>query len=173
MSNLRTINTALPKESAKGRREVDPLGFLTGDAHTYAENLLSDWYANMLHLQKNKKITCDSHKANMLRLLKHASVPPWALKKDHVTKFFESRINKRTGLPLATSTVAVYCSSFRSFQSFALELDRVNEIVREFGIRPDEFITEENSIGVRKEKSGWAPKAWALSEEQIDLLKGA
>jgi len=170
MSTISPFNTAQPKESANNQGGVDPLEFLKGDARTYTENLLSDWYANMLHLQKNKKKTCEHHKANMLRLLRHASVPPWGLKKDHVTRFFESRTNQQTGQPLSTSTVAVYCSSFRSFQAFALELDRVNEIVRQFGVRPAEFITEENSIGVKKEKSGWSPKSWALTDEQIDMI---
>jgi len=137
MSILGTDNIALTQESANEASVEASLSFLSGQESTYTENLLDDWFAQMLHLDRNKKKTCKTHRDNLERLMKHAAVPPWKLRKQHVVKFFESRVVPETGEPLAASTVAGYCSSWRSFQSFMLELDRVNEIVRAFNVRPE------------------------------------
>jgi integrase len=55
-------------------------------------------------------------------------------------------------------------------QDFMLEPDRVNEILREFKVRAKLFITEENSIAVKRHKLNWVPKGWALSPEEIEAI---
>ncbi len=149
----------------------DPsLPFLTGDEKTYATNLVRDWQAQLLHLDGLQQSSCKSHKDNVFRLLNHAQLPPWQLRKEHVTAYLESRQDPRTESFLAPATVAAYCSAWRSFQQYVLEPERVNEILSRFGVRPRTFITEENGIAVKKHKNNWRPKGWALTPDQIDAI---
>lgn len=149
----------------------DPsLSFLGGDKKVYATNLIRDWYAQMLHLDGLQASSCKSHQDHVFRLLNHAQVPPWELKKDHVSSYLASRQDPRTQSYLAPATVAAYCSAWRSFQNYMLDPDRLNEILSKFQVRPRVFINEENGIAVKKYKSNWKPKGWALSPEQIDAI---
>lgn len=165
-----TLNSSLAKESQPEPACARSLGFLSGDRHAYATNLIRDWEAQMRHLDGLKAKSCKAHADNLARFLNHAQVAPWELKKEHVTRFLESRVDKRTGESLAPATVAVYCSAWRSFQAFMLELDRVNEIVSRFKTRPEKFITDENGIAVKKHKSNWVPKGWSLGPAEIDAI---
>lgn len=149
----------------------DPsLSFLGGDKKVYAGNLIRDWYAQMLHLDGLQASSCKGHQDHVFRLLNHARVPPWELKKDHVSAYLESRQDPRTQSYLAPATVASYCSAWRSFQNYMLDPDRLNEILSKFQVRPRVFINEENGIAVKKYKANWKPKGWALSPEQIDAI---
>jgi len=169
MSIFGTDNIVVQKESTNDSTQKESFAGLTRSEKTYANNMINDWYAQMHHLHGNQKNTCNSHRDNLMRLIDFAGVPPWELRKYHVVRFLQRRSTAK-GEPLAQATVAVYCSSWRSFQMFMLELDRVNEIQREFKVRPEEFISEENSISIKKGKSNWQPKGWALTDEQIDAI---
>ena len=124
------------------------LDFLSGERQTYANNLIRDWEAQLRHLDGLKGVSCKGHADNLYRLINHAGVAPWDLRKKHVTQFLEHRdaVHAR---PLAPATVAVYCSAWRSFQNYMLELDRLNEILARFKTRPEKFITDENGIAVK------------------------
>lgn len=149
----------------------DPsLVFLHGDRQTYAANLIRDWQAQLQHFDGLKRNSCALHKENFFRLLNHARVAPWELKKEHVTRFLESRVNKETGQALAPSTVGTYCASWRSVQNYMMEPDRTNEILSAFKVRPGVFITEENGIAVKRNNATWVPKGWALTPENIEAL---
>lgn len=124
----------------------------------------------MRHLDGLKAKSCKAHSSNLLRLLNHARVAPWELRKKHVADFLESRVVESTGQSLAPATVSVYCSAWRSFQNFMLELDRVNEIMVQFKTRPEKFITDENGISVKKHKSNWNPTGWALKPAEIEAI---
>jgi len=169
MNISRTGNTVVQKDSTDEASRRELFSGLTGAQKTYATNMITDWYAQMRYLLANKAKTCNYHRDNLIRLLTHAGVAPWELREHHVTSFLESRTTLN-GEVLSKATVAGYCSSWRSFQSFMLELHRTNEIVRAFNIRPEEFISERNSIAIKKSKSNWQPRGWALTDEQIDAI---
>jgi len=146
------------------------LTYLPENERVYALNLLKDWKAQQRHLIGNENKTIKSHEDNLERLLRHARVAPWSLKPKHVIDFFESKVDQETGETIAPQTHAGYCSSWRSFQNYLLELERVNEIQRTFGVRPTQFVNDENNIAVKRAKSNHQPKGWALTPEQIDAF---
>jgi site-specific recombinase XerD len=146
------------------------LGFLGGDRHAYATNLVRDWEAQLVYLDGLKGNSAKNFADDVFRLLNHAQVAPWELNKDHVAAFLQARAKLRPTRVLSPATVGSYCAAWRSFQNFMLELDRVNEIVARFKARPRKFVTEENSIAVKKYKANWVPKAWALTPEEIDAI---
>lgn len=165
-----TANIA-PIGAEKPTPGCDPsLSFLTGTEKTYATNLIRDWQAQLQHLDGVMAKTCKGHKEDVFRLLNHAQVAPWELRKDHVTKYLESRFNPETRKYLAPGTIAGYCSAWRSFQNYMLDPDRTNEILSTFKVRPRVFINEENGISVKKHKANWKPKGWALLPEEIDAI---
>ena len=77
------------------------LDFLGGEAKTYANNLIRDWHAQIVHLDGLKGKSAGNHRDNLFRLLNHAQVAPWELKPVHVTRYFESRTEERHGKALA------------------------------------------------------------------------
>lgn len=165
-----TLNTA-PFGAENPAPGCDPsLPFLTGNEKVYATNLIGDWQRQLLHLDGALPKTCKGHKDDVFRLLNHAKVPPWELKKDHVGKYLDSRCDPATNTYLAPATVAGYCSAWRSFQNYMLDADRANEILSAFQVRPRVFINEENGVSVKKHKANWKPKGWALMPDQIDAI---
>jgi len=163
-------NTALISAEAPACGCDPSLPFLHGEKKVYATNLIRDWQAQLRHLVGVQPKTGKSHQDDLFRLLNHARVAPWDLKKEHVSAYLDSRCDPATGAYLAPSTVAGYCSAWRSFQNFMLEADRTNEILSVFSTRPRVFINEENGIGVKKYKANWKPKGWALTPDQIDAI---
>ncbi|RUM49923.1 MAG: recombinase [Marinomonas sp.] len=173
MKNVKPINcTPNSEHLQKSRREaVDrELSYLPEEKRLYALNLLKDWRAQMRHLIGNDKKTVKTHDDNLERLMRHAKVAPWELRPTHVVNFFESKVDPKTGETIGPQTHAGYCSSWRSFQAYMLELERVNEIQRTFGIRPSQFVNDENNIAVKRAKSNHKPKGWALTPKQIDQI---
>ncbi len=160
-----------PAQEMPGQAACDAgLDFLGGEAKTYANNLIRDWHAQIVHLDGLKGKSAGNHRDNLFRLLNHTRVAPWELKPVHVTRYFESRAEERNGKPLAPATVGVMCSAWRSFQNFMLELERLNEISRQFNVRPAKFVNEENSIAVKRHKANWVSKSWSLTPAQIDAI---
>lgn len=174
MTNVRalhsTSNSSPAKESRPEPASIRGLDFLSGDRQTYALNLLRDWEAQMRHFDGLKAKSCKAHADNLYRLINFAGVAPWELRKKHVTDFLDARVDKDTGQTLAPATVSVYCSAWRSFQNFLLELDRVNEILARFKVRPEKFITDENGIAVKKHKANWVPRGWSLTPAEIEAI---
>lgn len=166
-----TLNIA-PTGAENPAPGCDPsLPFLTGNEKVYATNLIRDWQRQLQHLDGALAKTCKHHKDDLFRLLNHAHVPPWELKKDHVSKYLASRCNPATDTYLAPATVAGYSSAWRSFQNYMLDPDRANEILSTFQVRPRVFINEENGVGVKQHKANWKPKGWALTPDQIDAIE--
>lgn len=165
-----TPNSSLAKENRPEPACERSLGFLGGDRHAYATNLVRDWEAQLVYLDGLKGNSAKNFADDVFRLLNHAQVAPWELNKDHVAAFLQARAKLRPTGVLSPATVGSYCAAWRSFQNFTLELDRVNEIVARFKTRPRKFVTEENSIAVKKYKANWVPKAWALTPEKIDAI---
>lgn len=165
-----TPNSSLAKENRPEPACERSLGFLGGDRHAYATNLVRDWEAQLVYLDGLKGNSAKNFADDVFRLLNHAQVAPWELNKDHVAAFLQARAKLRPTGVLSPATVGSYCAAWRSFQNFTLELDRVNEIVARFKTRPRKFVTEENSIAVKKYKANWVPKAWALTPEEIDAI---
>lgn len=146
------------------------LPFLSGNRHRYATNLLLDWDAQLIYLDGVQSSTAKKMVGDLFRLINHAEVAPWELRQEHVSRYLDSRSKLLPSGMLSPATVAGYCAAWRSFQNFMLELDRVNEIVAQFKVRPCKFVTEENSIAVKKYKANWTPQAWALSPKEIDAI---
>ena len=165
-----TTNSSPGKETRPAPACNRELSFLSGERHRYASNLVSDWEAQLLYLDGVQSATAKHFVGDLSRLINHAEVAPWELRKEHVTRYLESRSKLRPSGMLSPATVGSYCAAWRSFQNFMLELDRVNEIVAQFKVRPCKFVTEENSIAVKKYKANWVPQTWALSPEEIDAI---
>lgn len=173
MMNIKPISCTINTEHLQKRGEsvVDnELTYLPEKERVYALNLIKDWRAQQRQLVGNSNRTIGIHESNIERLLRFAQVAPWNLRPKHVIDFFESKINSDTGETISPQTHAGYCSSWRSFQTYLLELERVNEIQRTFGVRPSQFVNDENNIAVKRAKSNHKPKGWALTPEQIDAM---
>ncbi len=169
---LHLPSTAISSVTAESAPEPGcsrELSFLSGDRKTYAQNLIRDWEAQKRFLDGISAKSCAGLADNLYRLINHAQVAPWELKPKHVVDFLSKRVNA-SGSPLSPATVGVYASAWRSFQNFMIELDRVNEIVAAFNVRPGKFVTNENCIAVKRYKAGWKPKAWALAPAEIDAI---
>lgn len=174
MTNVFAISGTLissPAQECPAKAGSDAgLDFLGGDAKTYAINLIKDWHAQIVFLDGLKAKSAGNHRDNLHRLLNHARVAPWELKPVHITKYFEEKARERNGKPLAPASVGVMCSGWRSFQNYMLEQDRLNEISRQFGNRPAKFVSDENSIAVKKHKSNYVAKSWSLTPVQIEAI---
>ena len=173
MKNVKLINctTNSRHQQKSGVSVVDrDLTYLPEKERGYALNLITDWKAQLRHLIGNSPKTIKVHEDNLERLLRHSRVAPWHLRPKHVVSFFDSLVNPDTGETIAPQTHAGYCSSWRSFQNYLLELDRVNEIQRSFGVRPSRFVNDENNIAVKRAKSNHRPKSLALTPEEIEAI---
>ncbi|TAN07728.1 MAG: recombinase [Rhodanobacteraceae bacterium] len=174
MTNVIAIS-GTPNSSPVTERNGQPgshrgLEFLGGDERTYANNLISDWYDQIVFGEGIKDVSADGFRDNVFRLISYAGVAPWQIKKVDVTQFFAWRAQERGGRPLAPGTVGAMCSAWRSFQNYMVDPERANEILRQFQVRPEKFVDDVNSIAVRKHKSYWSPRSWALSPAQIDAV---
>jgi len=167
---IKHTNNSLDSVKAEVNRVDQEFSYLTEDKRVYTLNLVKDWKAQVRHIEGLKKNTIQTHFSNMERLLRISHVAPWELKPKHVLDFFESKVDKETGETISPATHAQYCSSFRSFQNFMLDLERSNEIGRAFGQKPTQFVNEENNIAVKRHKNNKEPKGWALTPEQIDAI---
>jgi len=162
VSIFSTLTTA-PIGAEKPAPGCNPsLSFLTGNEKVHATNLIGDWQRQLLHLDGALPKTGKGHKDDVFRLLNHAKVPSWELKKAHVGKYLDSRCDPATNTYLAPATVAGYRSAWRSFQNYMLDADRANEILSAFQVRPRVFINEEHGVSVKKHTANWKPKGWAL-----------
>lgn len=165
-----TTDSSLPAKTPPVAGNDASLSFLAGERLAYARNLVQDWQAQLQHLGGLKSKSCKKHRDNLFRLLNEVRLAPWELRKEHVTRFLESRVDQETGETLAPATVGSYFSAWRSFQGYMLEPERVNEIQRQFHVRPTRFLTEENGIAVKRHKVNWVPAGWALTPAQIDAI---
>jgi site-specific recombinase XerD len=170
---IKHTNNSLDSVKTEGKRVDHEFSYLKEDKRVYTLNLVKDWKAQVRHIEGLKNNTIDTHFKNMERLLRISHVAPWELKPKHVVDFFESKVNKETGETISPATHAQYCSSFRSFQNFMMDLERSNEIFLAFGQRPVQFVNEENNIAVKRHKNDKSPKGWALTPEQIDAIDQA
>lgn len=106
----------------------------------------------------------------MERLLRCAEVLPWELRKIDVINALKAS-KGLDGAPASPQTVSSYCSAWRSFQSFMLDADRANVITKTFGIRPQIFLNEENSVPIKRLKKNWTPAGFALTDSQIEQVE--
>jgi hypothetical protein len=140
--------------------------------HAYATNLVRDWEAQLIYLDGLKGNSAKNFADDVFRLLNHAQARAVGAQEGSRHRA-SCRHGPSYGRPasLSPATVGSYCAAWRSFQNFMLELDRVNEIVArvQFAARR-KFVTDENSIAVKKYKAHWVPKAWALTPEEIDAI---
>lgn len=144
---------------------------LTQQNRAIAENLVSDWHAAISLMGETENTTADSYLKTVQRLMDFTNKAPWELNKQDVPRFLAYRQEVRKGDPLAGLTVAAYASAWRSFQAYMLRQDISNEIATATGVRPQEFIDDQNAIPVRRAKCDQAPKAWALTPEYIDKIE--
>lgn len=172
MKNVTAINCTInSKPSVKTKGEPDhAFSYLPEEKRVFALNLIKDWKAQSRFQIGLDKKTVESHYGNLERLLRTVRVAPWELTPKHVIQFFDNKVDPVTGETIGPQTYACYCSGWRSFQTFLLDLDRVNEIQRTFNVRAAPFVNDENSIAVKRAKSNKQPKGWALKPEQIDII---
>lgn len=168
-----TANSSLEQQSSQVPANSLALDFLGGDEKTYTANLIKDWHSQLVFLEGLKANSAQNHRDNLLRLLNHSQLAPWRLAPKHVTRYFEDRAHARGGKPLAPGTVAGMCAAWRSFQNYMLEMERLNEISQQFGVRPRKFVNDENSIAVKRHKLNTAPRSWAMSPSQIAAMDEA
>lgn len=136
----------------------------------FTVGLLQQWKANLVHLKLNKQNSAQTHLDNLERLIRSLRLAPWKFNPSSILEYFENR-TANGGKDLKPGTYAQLFSSWRSFQSFMLELEVSNRIQKEFGIRPQQFIDETNSVALRRKKrDDNKDKKWALSPEQIDKV---
>lgn len=166
---MSTGNTALIKELAPSRG-AQLFERYSPEARNYAHNLIQEWQDQLVHLEKFNHKTVGNYHAILIRLLRIAEVLPWELRKKHVTACLKT-CKANDGMPAAPQTVSSYCSAWRSFQSFMLDQDRINQIAKAFGVRPETFVNNENAIPIKRAKANWSPAQWALTEAHIDKVE--
>ncbi|WP_029889562.1 tyrosine-type recombinase/integrase [Polycyclovorans algicola] len=162
-------NSALIKDLAP-EGGVELFARFPPEARTYAKNLVQEWQDHLTHLERFKSTTVQGYMGNLSRLLRSSGVLPWELRRKHVVGCLKQSKGP-DGMPASAQTVSSYCSAWRSFQSFMLDQDRVNQIVATFGVRPDTFLDRENGISVKRVKSNWVPSQWALTTDHIDKIE--
>lgn len=170
LAKLSTSHSVAISAESRPRGSDGQFTFLSGDARTYALNLIEDWNRQLRFVDALDKKSIAKKVAEALRLIHFARVAPWELTKDHVTAFLDERCKLTAADALSPSTVAGYCSSWRSLQGYILDPERANEIRRAFNISPRVFINEENGVVVKRYKANWKPKGWALTPEQISAI---
>ena len=140
------------------------------EARSYANNLIQEWQDQLAHLERFKSRTVTGYMGVLSRLLRSSDVLPWELRRKHVVTCL--KLSKgNDGMPASAQTVSSYCSAWRSFQSFMLDQDRVNQIVATFGVRPETFLDRENGISIKRVKANWVPAQWALTTDHIDKIE--
>lgn len=159
--------------------QVKPLGskpdyaysYLNDSESSYTVQLIDKWTQFLRTIAGLTENTIALHLSSIERLLRSTNVPPWKLRQSHIINFLDEKTNPaKISSPISPATQSSYFSGWRSLQTYILSLDVSNEIFSKFGIKPEKFVGDENSLLVKKHKANQKPKGWALTEGQIDAI---
>ena len=112
------------------------------------EKLLALFCANRRGTHGYAKSTVAIYRAGLTRAVREIGRPPWEWVPSDVDLLLGGQAER--GLAAGTQLGAI--TVLRSFQNYVLEdVGLCNEIQREFGFRPQRYITSENSIPYRRQ----------------------
>ncbi len=155
----------------RGLRPDYEFTYLKENERLFTIKLIERWNKYLRTISGLNESTIGGHTSAVERLLRESKVGPWNLKEAHIIEFIDNRINlKKTNKPISPATQSSYFSGWRSIQTFILNLDVSNEIFKEFNVKPEKFVGDENSLLVKKHKANYKSKAWALTEGQIETI---
>lgn len=172
--NVMRINSTIkssPQVKPSRSKPDYTYSYLSESEGVYTIKLIDNWTQYLRTITGLTENTINLHLSSIERLLRSSNVPPWKLKQKHIIAFLDIKTNpEKTTEPISPATQSSYFSGWRSIQTYMLSLDVTNEIVAKFGIKPEKFVGDENSLLVKKYKANQQPKGWALTDGQIDAV---
>ena len=169
--SINSTNKSSPQAKPNGSKPDYAYSYLSDSESTYTIQLMDAWTKTLRTINGLTENTIALHLSSVERLLRNAEVPPWRLRKQHIIEFLDAKTNpQKTTKSLSPATQSSYFSGWRSIQTYLLDLEVSNQILAKFGIKPEKFVGDENSLLVKKYKANQKPKGWALTEGQIDSV---
>jgi len=100
--------------------------------------------------------------------IRHTKLPPWQWRHQTVSDFIYA---KKKECDLSVGRQASYFTYLRIFQNYLLsDRNLCNEIHRQFGVQPQEFIGPENSIPIKRKNRVRKRVVSALTKEEYERL---
>ena len=140
---------------------------LTERDHEYFEKLLSLYCANLRGTHGYAESSVKNYLACLTRAFRAIGRPPWHWHPRDIDLLLWAQAERglTAGTQLGTITV------LRGFQNYVLgDVGLCNEMQQEFGVRPEPFITTENSIPYRRKGRKRSKPITPLTPEQCEAL---
>lgn len=143
---------------------------LTASEQKHMDRLIHLFGVHNLGSRGNTKATTKNYIGILQAAVKQIGKPVWQWRLSDIDAYLAYLANVKDN---ATSTQSVIITVLRSFQNWLLaDVGLCNETEQEFGVRPAEYITEENSIAFkRKGKQRREPVIPLTKEEVARLIK--
>lgn len=171
VTRINRTKDSSPQVKPSGSKPDYYYSYLNNAESLFTIQLVERWNKYLRTISGLTENTINLHTNSVERLIRSSGVAPWNLKELHVINFLDDKTNPaKVDKPISPATQSSYFSGWRSFQIFLVSLEVSNEIIAKFKIKPEKFVGDENSLLVKKYKSNQKPKAWALSEGQIDTI---
>jgi site-specific recombinase XerD len=133
-----------------------------------SERLFALFCAHKRGTMGNAASTVQNARSKLDSALRFIGLPPWAWRPEHIDAHLTHQADVEGN---HAATQATRISTLRQFQNWLLH-DRglCNECAREFGVRPERFITEENSIPHRRKSHQRRAPIFPLKSKQAQRL---
>ena len=142
---------------------------LTKREQEHFEKLLSLYCANLRGTHGYAESTVKMYRGCMTRVVRAIGRPPWSWRPRDVDLLLSAQAER--GLTAGTQAWTV--TVLRGFQNYVLnDIGLCNDTQGEFGVRPQPYITTDNSIPYRRGRKGKKRSkiVTPLTPEQCDLL---
>ena len=131
------------------------------------EKLLSLYSANCRGTHGLAENTIKNYRGCVTRAVREIGRPPWAWRPRDIDRLLSRQYERGTSPGWQSQTIA----ALRGFQNYVLrDIGLCNELQQEFDLRPQEFITEENSVPYRRRGRQRSRPIKTLSPEQCAAL---
>ena len=133
----------------------------------YFEKLLSLFCANRRGTHGYAETTITIYRSCLTRAVRAIGRPPWAWQPQDIDLLLSQQHQR--GVTAGTQVLTI--TVLRGFQNYVLEdVGLCNEIQQTFGLRPQRFITSENSIPYRRQGRNRSKPITPLTPEQCAAL---
>ena len=131
------------------------------------EKLLSLYGANCRGTHGLAENTIKNYRGCVMRAVREIGRPPWTWQPRDIDLFLSRQFDRGASPGWQLHNI----TALRGFQNHVLrDIGLCNELQQEFGFRPQEFITEENSIPYRRKGRNRSRPIKTLSPEQCAAL---
>lgn len=132
------------------------------------ETLLSNYEAHQRGTLGKEEGSIKNTRYAITGAVRYIGLPPWAWQPSDVDTLLSHRAQD---LGVSAATQAIQISALRLFQNYILgDLNLCNDLFREFGVRPQPFITAENAIPYKRKAGQHKQLITPLDPEQCQRL---